>query len=50
MSNIVRIDEVEDVDGGGSTAAVGSTNALAEGSLEGGARDASPVEDSTRCV
>ena len=47
MSNIVRIDEVKDVDGGGSTTVVGSTNDSIEGSPKGGARDASPVEDST---
>jgi len=44
MSNIVCIDEVKDVDGGGSTTATGSTN----DSTKRGARDASPIEDSTR--
>jgi len=47
ISNIVHIEEVLDVDGGGSTAAVGFTKASAEGSPEGGARDVSRVEDST---
>ena len=44
VSNKVHIDDEDDVDGGGSTAAVGSTNT----SLEGRAQDASTVEDSTR--
>ena len=48
ISSVVRIDEEDDVDGGGSTAAMGSTKASTIGSLEGGALDASPVEDSTR--
>ena len=48
VSNIVCIDEEDDVDGGGSTVVVGSTKSSAVGSLKGGALDASPVEDSTR--
>ena len=48
VSSIVRIEEKDDVDSGGSTVAVGLTNASAVGSPEGGAQDASPVEDLTR--
>ena len=48
VSSIVRIDEEDDVDGGGSTTVVGSTNCLVEGSPEEGPLDASPIEDSTR--
>ena len=48
VSSIVRIDEEDDVDGGGSTAAVGSTKSSTVGSPEGRALEASPVEDSTR--
>ena len=48
VSNIVHIDEEDDVDGGGSTAVMGSTKASAVGSPEGGALDASPIKDSTR--
>ena len=48
VSNIVCIDEEDDVDGGGSTAAVGSTKSSVVGSPKGGAQDASPVEDSTQ--
>ena len=48
VSSIVRIDEEDDVDGGGSTAAVGSTKSSVVGSPKGGAQDASPVEDSTQ--
>ena len=48
VSSIVCIDEEDDVDGGGSTAAVGSANSLVKGSPEEGPLDASPVEDSTR--
>ena len=48
VSNIVCIDEEDDVDGGGSTAAVGSTKSSVVGSPEGRAQDASPVEDSTQ--
>ena len=48
ISNIARKEEVLDVDGGGSTAAVGSTKSSAVGSPKGEALDASPVEDSTR--
>ena len=48
VSNIVCIDEEDDVDGGGSTAAVGSTNASVVGLLKGGALDASSIEDLTR--
>ena len=47
LSNIARKEESLDVNGGGSTAVVGSTYASAEGSPEGGGQDASPVEDST---
>ena len=47
LSNIARKEELLDVDGGGSTVAMGSTYASAKGSLEEGGRDASPVEDST---
>ena len=46
--NIVRIEKALNVDGGGSTTTMGSTKASAKGSLEGGAQDASRVEDSTR--
>ena len=46
--HIARKEESLDVDGGGSTTAVGSTYASAEGSIEGGGRDASLVEDSTK--
>ena len=46
VSNMLRIEALLEEDGGGSTAAVGSTYASAKGSLEGG-RDA-PVEDSTQ--
>ena len=48
VSNIVCIDEKDDVDSGGSTAAVGSIKSSTVGSLEEGALDASPVEDSTQ--
>ena len=48
VSSIVRIDEEDDVDGGGSTAVVGSANCLVEGSPEEGPLDASPIEDSTQ--
>ena len=48
VSSIVRIEEKDDLDGGGSTVAVGLTNASAVGSPEGGAQDASLVEDLTR--
>ena len=47
LSNIARKEELLDVDGGGSTVAMGSTYASAKGSLEEGGRDASPIEDST---
>ena len=47
LSNIAHKEELVDVDGGGSTTAVGFTYASAKGSPEGGGRDASPVEDST---
>ena len=47
VSSIVRIDEEDDVDGGGSTTVVGSANCLVEGSPEEGPLDASPIEDST---
>ena len=47
ISSIIRIDEEDDVDGGWSMAVVGSTKASALGSLEGGALDTSPIEDST---
>ena len=47
VSSIVRINEEDDVDGGGSMAVVGSTKASAVGSPEKGALDTSPVEDST---
>ena len=47
LSNIARKEESLDVDGGGSTAVVGSTYASAEGSPEGGGRDASSIEDLT---
>ena len=46
ISNIAHKEEVLDVDGGGSTTAMGSTNASAEGSLDEGGLDASPIEDS----
>ena len=45
--SILRKEESPDVDGGGSTVAIESTYALAEGSPKGGGPDASPVEDST---
>ena len=48
VSNIVCIDKDDDVDGGGSTAAVASTKSSVVGSPKGGARDVSPVEDSTQ--
>ena len=48
VSSIVRIDEEDDVDGGGSTVVVGSTKSSTEGSPEGWALDASPIEDSTQ--
>ena len=48
ISNIARKKESLDVDDGGSTTVVGSTNALTEGSLKGGAWDASPMDDLTR--
>ena len=47
VSNMLRIEALLEEDGGGSTAAVGSTYASAKGSPNGGGRDASPVEDST---
>ena len=47
LSNIARKEESLDVDGGGSTVVVGSTYASAEGSPEGGGRDASSIEDLT---
>ena len=47
LSNVARKEELLDVDGGGSTVAMGSTYASAKGSPEEGGRDASPVEDST---
>ena len=47
VSSIVRIDEEDDVDGGGSMAVVGSTKASAVGSPEEGALDTSPIKDST---
>ena len=47
VSNILRMDESPEVEGGGSIAAVGSTNSSAEGSPEEGGRDASLVEYST---
>ena len=43
---MVCIEEDDDVDGGGSTAAMGSTNSSVVRSLEVGPLDASPVEDS----
>ena len=42
------MDESPEVEGGGSTAAMGSTNSLAMGSPKEGGWDAAPVEDSTR--
>ena len=48
VSSIVRINEEDVVDGGGSTAAMGSTKSTAVGSPKGGALNASPVEDLTR--
>ena len=47
VSKIVCIDEEDDVDREGSTTAIGSTKSSAIRSPEGGALDASPVEDST---
>ena len=47
VSSVLRKEESPDVDGGGSTVAVGYTYASAEGSPKGGGLDASPVEDST---
>ena len=47
LSNVARKEELLDVDGGGSTVAMGSTYASAKGSPEEGGRDASPIEDST---
>ena len=47
LSNIARKEKSPDVDSGGSTAVVGSTYTSAKESLEEGARDASPVEEST---
>ena len=48
FSSIIRIDEENDVDGGGSTTAVGSIKSSVIGSPQGGALDAWPVENSTR--
>ena len=48
FSSIVRIDEEDDVDGGGSTTVVGSIKSSVIGSPQGGALDAWPVENSTR--
>ena len=48
VSKIVCIDEEDDVDREGSTAAIGSTKSSAIRSPEGGALDASPIEDSTQ--
>ena len=42
------MDESPEVEGGGSTVEVGSTNSSAVGSLEEGGWDAAPVEDSTQ--
>ena len=47
ISNMLRMEASPDEEGRGSTAIVGSTNSLADESLEGGGGDASPVEDST---
>ena len=47
ISNIVRIEEDDDVDGGGSTTAVGSKNSSVGGSPVGGSLDALPVDNST---
>ena len=47
VSNILRREASLDEEGGGLTAVVGSKNSSIEGSLDGGGRDASPVEDST---
>ena len=47
VSRMVRIDEDVDVNGVGSTTAVGSINSSTVGSPERGPLDASPVEDST---
>ena len=44
---MVCIEEDVNVDGGGSIAAVGSTNSSVVGSPEGGPLYASPIEDST---
>ena len=41
------MDESPEVEGGGSIAAVGSTNSSAEGSPKEGGWDATPEEDST---
>ena len=48
LSNLAHKEELVDVDGGGSTTAVGFTYASAKGSPEGGGRDASPIDDLTR--
>ena len=48
VRHVSRIYEDDDVDGGGSTAAVVSTKALAIASPKGGALNVSLVEDSTR--
>ena len=48
VSSIVCINEEDDVNGGGSMAAMGSTKSLAVGLPEGEALDALPVEDSSR--
>ena len=48
MANILRMLESLEVEGGGSTAIVGSTNSSAVGSLEEGGWDATPEKDSTQ--
>ena len=48
VSNIFRMLESLEVEGGGSTAAAGSTNSSTVGSPEEGGWDATPEKDSTR--
>ena len=48
VSNILRMLESPEVEGGGSTMAVGSINSSAVGSPEEEGWDATPEEDSTQ--
>ena len=47
VSSILYKEASLEEEGGGLTMVVGSTNTSAEGSLDEGGRDASPMEDST---